>query len=414
MLKSTDCPNCEENNEKVLTLEELINDDSAQRDELDVELEIAKVELKDLKKTLEAKLVLGDHAVCLEKAVTEFRRTVLQLGIEDEEDKGDDSKVDDPSSGERIVIRRKKKVEQKRKKTATYWHPEGIVLDDLDQALTDVAVLQGQVKQLKSLNNKLQEMYRDAEVKHAMAQFKISKLEKAKRVLQLEKAEVNSRAVLDKLHSDRKSRIALSPITPKSPNFEDLSNISENDAERGLLSAAQNGDLVTINILCERFGGSSEKKEKDSEGGQGVVNCRNRDGWTPLMLASARGHLPVVIKLLTVGGDPALTETDLGYTALHLAAWNNRPNVVKHLVEEANCSVDPEGENRRTPLMLAANWGATAALRVLIDLGANPNHTDTRGKTAIDWARDKSVKSTLQEAKQKYDQKKFEECQNDV
>jgi len=409
MISPAECLNCEKINEKIYALEETIQEDGTICEELDVELEIAKVELKDIKRMLEDKLVNNEHAVHLEKAVTEFRRNILQLGIEPENEEGDDTKVGD---NERKVIRRKKELE-KPKTIPTYFSPSGIVIDDLDEALTNVAVLQGQVKQLKALNNQLQDKYRDAEVKHAMAQFKISKLEKAKRTLQLERAEVNSKAVLDKLHNERKSRSALfSPNKSGSlPKFDDLNSLSERDAEISLLNASQNGDLTTVNVLCERF---CEKKNDKSEVSETMVNCRNRDGWTPLMLASARGHVPVVIKLLEFGGDPALTETDLGYTALHLAAWNNRPNVVKHLVEEAGFTVDPEGENSRTPLMLASNWGATAAIRVLVDLGANPNHTDTRGKTAIDWARDKSVKVLLQEAKTKFDQKKVEQCESDV
>lgn len=95
--------------------------------------------------------------------------------------------------------------------------------------------------------------------------------------------------------------------------------------------------------------------------------------------------------------ETALTETDLGYNALHLASWNNRSEVVGHLVQKAKCPVDPEGENNRTPLMLAANWGATGALNVLLELGADPRHKDTRGKTAIDWARDKTIKASLEQ-----------------
>jgi len=237
-------------------------------------------------------------------------------------------------------------------------------------------------------------MYQDAEVKHAMAQFKISKLEKAKRELQLEKAEMSSKLALQKLEDGRISRAnSLIRSNTNSRKF-DQNEISDADAEKGLLSAAQNGDLTTVTIFCDRF----EKEGADGiEKKKTLVNCRNRDGWTPLMLASARGHLPVVEKLLSAGGDANLTETDLGYNALHLASWNNRPDIVRHLVSEAKCPVDAEGENNRTPLMLASNWGATGALNVLLELGADPSHKDSRGKTAIDWARDKAIKASLEE-----------------
>jgi len=254
-------------------------------------------------------------------------------------------------------------------------------------------------------------MYQDAEVKHAMAQFKISKLEKARRELQLEKAEVSSKIALQKLEANRLQRASSMRSVTSTRNL-DVLNISDADAEKTMLIGAQNGDLTTVNILCGRY-------EKEGPGGaektKMLVNCRNRDGWTPLMLAAARGHLPVVEKLLATGGDASLTETDLGYNALHLASWNNREHVVKYLVQKAKCPVDPEGENNRTPLMLAANWGATGALSALLELGADPRHSDTRGKTAIDWARDKTIKASLEKhakemgEREKQDQEKKDE-----
>lgn len=71
---------------------------------------------------------------------------------------------------------------------------------------------------------------------------------------------------------------------------------------------------------------------------------------------------------------------------------------MKYLIEEAECPPDPEGEAKRTPLMLAANWGASGSMNSLLNLGANPSLKDSRGRTAMDWARDKAMKSALEEA----------------
>jgi len=389
------CSKCQETSDRVLSIQELISSKDARRDEIEMELEIAKVEIKDLKNSLEKDLVRGKPNIRLKEAVVQFKKAVLQ-GPDDSESSEEEKAT--YADGERKVIRRRKKKKKKKapepaRRKPTYWHPEGVVLDELDQALTDVAELQGQVKQLKSLNAKLKDMYQDAEVKHAMAQFKISKLEKAKRELQLEKAEMNSKIALQKLESGRLTR-ANTLQRSASSRIIDQNDISDADAEKGLLSAAQNGDLTTVTIFCARF----EKEGADGiEKTKTLVNCRNRDGWTPLMLSSARGHLPCVEQLLSASGDANLTETDLGYNALHLAAWNNRSEIVKHLIQKAKCPVDPEGENNRTPLMLAANWGATGALNALLELGADPRHKDSRGKTAIDWARDKTIKASLEE-----------------
>jgi len=403
LVTMSQCPNCQETSERVLNIQELITSKDARRDEIEMELEIAKVEIKDLKNSLEKELVRGKPNIRLKEAVVQFKKSVF--GSPEDSDSSEEEKATN-ADGERKVIRRRKKKKKKKarepeRRNPTYWHPEGVVLDELDQALTDVAELQGQVKQLKSLNAKLKDMYQDAEVKHAMAQFKISKLEKAKRELQLEKAEVSSKIALQKLANGRLTR-ANSLQRSASSRVIDLNDISDADAEKGLLSAAQNGDLTTVTIFCARF----EKEGADGlEKKKTLVNCRNRDGWTPLMLSSARGHLPVVEKLLAEGGDVNLTETDLGYNALHLASWNNRSEVVRHLVQKAKCPVDPEGENNRTPLMLAANWGATGALNVLLELGADPRHKDTRGKTAIDWARDKTIKASLEAHAKKMEKK---------
>jgi len=370
-------------------MQELIAFKDTRRDEMEMELEIAKVELKDLRSNLENAVVNGNHNFRLREAVQRFKKVATGVTEESSEEEQEPINAD----GERIIIRRKKKKKvTETPKKPTYWHPDGIVLDELDQALTDVAGLQGQVKQLKTLNAKLKEMYQDAEIKHAMAQFKISKLEKTRRELQLEKAEVSSKMALQKLESNRSQRLSTLRSATSLRNI-DMVNISDTDAEKSLLVGAQNGDLNTVGILCGRYEKmGSEGVEKTKM----LVNCRNRDGWTPIMLAAARGHLPVLEKLLETGGDVSLTETDLGYNALHLASWNNRAEVVKFLVEKADCPVDPEGENSRTPLMLAANWGASGALTALLELGANPGLADSRGKTAIDWARDKTIKTLLE------------------
>jgi len=389
------CSHCKGNKERVTNLKEVIESMNTLCDELEMEREIARVEVKDLRQIVQNNLKIDAKDSPLKEAVKVFRQSVKQeQHSEPEESKSPDS------GGKRIVIRRKKKTPEVKRRSPTYWHP-ALALDELDQALNDVAVLQGELLQLKTVNEKLKEMYTDAEVKHTIAQFKISKLEKAKRELLLDKSNYETQAVLQKLN-ERKSNASLtgSPQVSGSKMINGV-RITDNDMESSLLNAAKVGDLTTVSVLCER-----SVKEDDEESRKNFMNCRNEDGWTPLMLASARGHLPVVKKLLASGGDAKLTESDLDYTALHLAAWNNRGDIVKYLIEEANCPPDSEGEYKRTPLMLAANWGASGSMKVLLELGASPKHEDSRGRTALHWARDKVLKSTLEEAMKKADEVK--------
>ncbi len=56
------------------------------------------------------------------------------------------------------------------------------------------------------------------------------------------------------------------------------------------------------------------------------VNARADDGWTPLMYASARGHMKVAEALLDAGADKELKDDD-GVTALEIARENKRDDV---------------------------------------------------------------------------------------
>merc|ERR1712241_1124692 len=114
----------------------------------------AKVEIKDLRGILEESLVQERQDLRLANAVATFK----QRAMEEEYDEEDINQI---LKGESPRMKKKKKKfakeEASNKKSATYWDPEVVVLDELDQALAEVAELQGQVKQLELLNGKLQE-----------------------------------------------------------------------------------------------------------------------------------------------------------------------------------------------------------------------------------------------------------------
>lgn len=78
-----------------------------------------------------------------------------------------------------------------------------------------------------------------------------------------------------------------------------------------------------------------------------------------------------------------------GWAALHHAAASGNSGMVKLLL---NYSADLEvrstaaGEEGATPLHLAACFGNTVVMRVLLDSGAEEEAVDQRGKTAVHWA----------------------------
>merc|ERR1712060_520742 len=391
-----DCQNCLKNVNRVKSLEEVAKLKDLRRQEVELDLELTKSEIKDLRRIMDESTLQGKQDIRLARAVNTFHQ-------EDDGNELDEQDIKDLLDGKELKGKGKKKKDDD-KAQPTYFDPEVVVLDELDQALAEVSDLQEQVKKFENLNKALQERYREAEVKNALAQFKIQKLEKVKRAMELEKAERETAKANAKLEASKRESEEGAELY-KSASVYGILGMTDLDAEKRLLSAAQNGDIATIKVLCDQMNSQIEAGNTPTKK---LIDCRNRDGWTPLMLSSARGHLPATQKLISAGADYTLTETDLGYTALHLAAWNNRPEIVTYLCGEVGCPVDPEGENWRTPLMLAANWGAVKSLKALLAFGAEPSRADIRGKTAIDWTRDQKIKQVLKEADEKLKKKKKE------
>jgi len=397
-----DCPNCLKNVNRVRSLEEVAKLKDTHRQEVESDFELTKSEIKDLRRILDDCKMQGKQDIRLAQAVSTFHR-------EDDDSDLDEQDIKDMLEGKEFKRKGKKKKKEDDNNQLTYFDPEVVVLDELDMALAEVADLQGQVKQFENLNKALQERYREAEVKNALSQFKIQKLEKVLRAMELEKAERETAKANAKLEASKRESEEGAELY-RSDSVYGMLGMTDLDAEKRLLGAAQNGDMATIKVLCDQIDAQIAAGKAPTKK---LINCRNRDGWTPLMLASARGNLPATQKLISAGADYKLTETDLGYTALHLAAWNNRPQIVTYLCGEVGCPVDPEGENWRTPLMLAANWGAVKSLKALLAFGAEPSRADIRGKTAITWTRDENIKKLLIEADEKLKKKKKEQEDDD-
>jgi len=69
------------------------------------------------------------------------------------------------------------------------------------------------------------------------------------------------------------------------------------------------------------------------------MKLRDKEGWTPLHLVSAHGHLNIAHLLVDCSADMNAKEQDL-WTPLHLASQNGRLEVVRLL--EQGASVDEQ------------------------------------------------------------------------
>ena len=57
------------------------------------------------------------------------------------------------------------------------------------------------------------------------------------------------------------------------------------------------------------------------------------------------------------------------------------------LLLENHAYIDAESPNGTTPLMMAAHYGTPAAVKLLLEAGADPTLKNQLGLTAIDFAR---------------------------
>jgi ankyrin repeat protein len=126
------------------------------------------------------------------------------------------------------------------------------------------------------------------------------------------------------------------------------------------------------------------------------VNARDSDGWTPVMHAAFRNHAPSIAALAKAGAN--LEETAPGgFTPLSIALEEGKFIAVKALLDAGANVNTPAGNEKLTPLMLAAsqplverrssslNQGMSSVDigRLLIAGGADVNAKSAKGVTPL-------------------------------
>ena len=111
------------------------------------------------------------------------------------------------------------------------------------------------------------------------------------------------------------------------------------------------------------------------------LNAQSAQGESPLMLASLKGQLDLVEKMVKKGADVNKT----GWTPLHYAASTGQVKVISLLLEN-HAYIDAESPNGTTPLMMASMYGTVAAVKLLLEEGADPLLRNQQGLTAQQFA----------------------------
>lgn len=111
------------------------------------------------------------------------------------------------------------------------------------------------------------------------------------------------------------------------------------------------------------------------------VEWRSPKDESPLMMAAFKGHTELVKKL--IARDAHVNKP--GWAPLHYAATGGHLEIMRILLEE-HAFIDAESPNRTTPLMMAAHYGSTEAVKLLLEEGADPLVRNELGLSAVDFA----------------------------
>jgi polar amino acid transport system substrate-binding protein len=144
-------------------------------------------------------------------------------------------------------------------------------------------------------------------------------------------------------------------------------NTLDSQGRHGLHLAMMEGSLKVAKTLLDLSGTKVDTRSKQDE--------------TPLMIAALKGHTAFAKRMIARGADVNKT----GWTPLHYAATSGQLEMIKLLIDE-HAYIDTESPNQSTPLMLAAMYGTEAAVKLLLQEGADPSVKNQLGLNAADFA----------------------------
>jgi ankyrin repeat protein len=148
----------------------------------------------------------------------------------------------------------------------------------------------------------------------------------------------------------------------------DPNTVDEERGDTALILAVREDAVKVIDLLLQN---------KDVK-----LDARARNGDTALMLAAYKNKPALVRALLDKGAEPNQT----GWTALHYAATVGNNDIVQLLLDRS-AYIDAESPNQTTPIMMAARGGHILTVKLLLDEGADVTLKNGAGMTAIDFAR---------------------------
>ncbi|KAI1319230.1 hypothetical protein EDD11_004624 [Mortierella claussenii] len=143
-----------------------------------------------------------------------------------------------------------------------------------------------------------------------------------------------------------------------------------------LMAACAEGNLELVNRIASKFESTEE-----------LCEIEPASGYTPLMMAARHGHLEVVEALIRLGHDRDEISRDPSKNhILMIAAEHGHQAVFEVYVAKFPRSVEVCNKQGWSPLIAAARYGRVSMVEILLHLGADLNHRDEEGSTALHHA----------------------------
>ena len=114
------------------------------------------------------------------------------------------------------------------------------------------------------------------------------------------------------------------------------------------------------------------------DSGSGTIS-RSR---TPLSMEQLTVQEKLQALMKTIDYSKLDGRSQSGFTMLHHAAKENRPDIIKFLVN-SGCDINVEDDEGQTALHKAAMFGNVESMHLLLEKGADPNNIDNSGNTPL-------------------------------
>ncbi|XP_063069497.1 BRCA1-associated RING domain protein 1 [Engraulis encrasicolus] len=198
-----------------------------------------------------------------------------------------------------------------------------------------------------------------------------------------------------RLSAVQKEDIITLSTPPPSP-FTSSSIASSSSSQRA--GAATGGELDASPLASTNSSSQRSCSQRRQSPVSPAFMKKNKKGETPLHLASIKGEVASVKRLLEQGADPNLKD-NAGWTPLHEACNHGHLAVVEALIL-GGALLNTPGYQNDSPLHDAVKNGRTAIVKLLLQHGASQSVVNMFGLCAVDCAETMEMRALLLGASQ--------------